>query len=68
MERFTSRTHISWWEHSSHFRLIRRGVPSVSVVLQLVYNILCCKQRVSSAPPGKEDTSSPRFSSADYVF
>jgi len=27
-------------EHSSHFRLIGRGVPSVSVVSQLVYNFL----------------------------
>jgi len=35
------KSHISWWEHSSHFRLIGRGVPSVSVVSQLVYNFLC---------------------------
>jgi len=34
------KSHISWWEHSSHFRLIGRGVPSVSVVSQLVYNFL----------------------------
>jgi len=33
--------HISWWEHSSHFRLIGRGVLSVSVVSQLVYEFLC---------------------------
>jgi len=35
------KSHISWWEHSSHFRLIGRGVPSVSVVTQLVYKFLC---------------------------
>jgi len=35
------KSHISLWEHSSHFRLIGRGVPSVSVVSQLVYNFLC---------------------------
>jgi len=35
------KSHISWWEHSSHFRLIERGVPSVSVVSQLVYKFLC---------------------------
>jgi len=35
------KSHISWWEHSSHFRLIGRGVPSVSVVSQLVYKFLC---------------------------
>jgi len=34
------KSHMSWWEHSSHFRLIGRGVPSVSVVSQLVYNFL----------------------------
>jgi len=38
---FTSNTHNSLWEHSSHFRLIGRGVPSVSVVSQLLYNFLC---------------------------
>jgi len=32
-------SHISWWEHSSHFRLIGRGVPR-SVVSQLVYKFL----------------------------
>jgi len=32
---------VSLWEHSSHFRLIGRGVPSVSVVSQLVYKFLC---------------------------
>jgi len=31
------KSHISWWEHSSNFRLIGRGVPSVPVVSQLVY-------------------------------
>jgi len=36
--RFTSSSHISLWEHSSHLRLIGRDVPSVSVVSQLVYN------------------------------
>jgi len=30
---FYFKSHISLWEHSSHFRLIGRGVPSVSVVL-----------------------------------
>jgi len=35
------KSHISWWEHSSHFRLIGRGVPSVSVISQLVYKFLC---------------------------
>jgi len=30
------KSHISLWEHSSHFRLIGRGVPSVSVVSQLM--------------------------------
>jgi len=35
------KSHISWWEHSSHFRPIGRGVPSVSVVIQLVYKFLC---------------------------
>jgi hypothetical protein len=40
-EGFTSKSHISLWEHSSHFRLIGRGVPSVSVVPQLMYKFLC---------------------------
>jgi len=40
-ERFTSKSHISLSEHSSHIRLIGRGVPSVSVVSQTVYNFLC---------------------------
>jgi len=31
----------SLWEHSSHFRLIGRGVPSMSVVSQLMYKFLC---------------------------
>jgi len=31
------KSHNSLWEHSSHFRLIGRGAPSVSVVSQLVY-------------------------------
>jgi len=35
------KSHISLWEHSSHFRLIGRGVPSVSVVSQLMYKFLC---------------------------
>jgi len=35
------KSHISLREHSSHFRLIGRGVPSVSVVSQLVYKFLC---------------------------
>jgi len=35
------KSHIFWWEHSSHFRLIGRGVPSVSVVSLLVYKFLC---------------------------
>jgi len=35
------KSHISLWEHSSHFRLIGRGVPSVSVVSQLMYEFLC---------------------------
>jgi len=35
------KSHISWWEHSSHFRLIGRGVPSVSVVSPLVYKFFC---------------------------
>jgi len=35
------KSHISVWEHSSHFRLIGRGVPSVSVVSQLMYKCLC---------------------------
>jgi len=34
-ERFTSESHVPLWEHSSHFRLIGRDVPSVSVVSQL---------------------------------
>jgi len=38
---FYFKFHISWWEHSSHFRPIGRGVPSVSVVAQLVYKFLC---------------------------
>jgi len=29
------KSHISLWEHSSHFRLIGRGVPSVAIVSQL---------------------------------
>jgi len=29
-----SKSHISWWEHSSHFRPAGRGVHSVSVVSQ----------------------------------
>jgi len=28
-ESFYFKSHISLWEHSSHFRLIGRGVPSV---------------------------------------
>jgi len=35
------KSHISLWEHSSHIRLIGRGVPSVSVVSQLLYKFLC---------------------------
>jgi len=35
------KSHISLWEHSSHFRLIGRGVPSVPVVSQLMYKFLC---------------------------
>jgi len=35
------KSHISWWERSSHFRLIGRGAPSVSIVSQLVYKFLC---------------------------
>jgi len=35
------KSHVSLWEHSSHFRLIGRGVPSVSVVSQLMYKFLC---------------------------
>jgi len=35
------KSHISLWEHSSNFRLIGRGVPSVSVVSQLMYKFLC---------------------------
>jgi len=35
------KSHISLWEHSSHFRLIGRGVPSESVVSQLMYKFLC---------------------------
>jgi len=35
------KSHTSGWEHSSHFRLIGRGVPSASVVSQLVYKFLC---------------------------
>jgi len=35
------KSHISLWEHSSHFRLIGRGVPGVSVVSQLMYKFLC---------------------------
>jgi len=34
------KSHISLWEHSSHFRLVGRGVPSVSVVSQLMYKFL----------------------------
>jgi len=33
------KSHISLWEHSSHFRLIGRGVPSVSIVSQLMYKL-----------------------------
>jgi len=35
------KSHISLWEHSSHCRLIGRGVPSVSIVSQLMYKFLC---------------------------
>jgi len=35
------KSHISLWEHSSHVRLIGRGVPSVSVVSPLMYKFLC---------------------------
>jgi len=35
------KSHISLWEHSSHFRLPGSGVPSVSVVSQLMYKFLC---------------------------
>jgi len=40
-ERCTSKSHVSLWEHSSHFRLVGRGVPGVSVVSQRVYIFLC---------------------------
>jgi len=30
------KSHVSLWEHSSHFRLIGRGLPSVSVVSQII--------------------------------
>jgi len=35
------KSHISLWEHPSHFRLIGRGVPRVSVASQLMYKFLC---------------------------
>jgi len=38
---FYFKSHISLWGHSSHFRLIGRGVPNVSVVSWLMYNFLC---------------------------
>jgi len=38
------KSHISLWEHTSHFKLIGRGVPSVCVVSQLVYNFLCSER------------------------
>jgi len=47
------KSHIFLWEHSSHFRLIGRGVPSVSVVSQLVYKFLCLASR-------KENPQAPK--------
>jgi len=38
------KSHISLWEHSSHFRLIGRGVPSVSVVSQLMFCLASPKE------------------------
>jgi len=35
------KSHVSLWEHSSHCRLIGRGVPSVSVFSLLMYKFLC---------------------------
>jgi len=35
------KSNISLLVHSSHSSLIVRGVPGVSVVSQLVYNLLC---------------------------
>jgi len=46
------KSHNSLWEHSSHFRLIGRGVPSVSVVSQLVY-------KFSVWPPPRKIPRSP---------
>jgi len=48
-------------EHSSHFRLIERGVPSVSDVSQLVYNFPClASPRVNpQVPIGKIRSQTP---------
>jgi len=43
-------THISEWEHSSHFRLIGRGVPSVSFIPQLAYDSLCLSSPREQSP------------------
>jgi len=56
------KSHISLWEHSSHFRLIGRGVPSVSVVSQLMYKFLCLglPQGKSPGPHVKDQELNPR--------
>jgi len=53
------KSHISLWEHSSHFRLIGRGVPSVSVVSQLMYKFLCLASPKEN-PHVKDQESNPR--------
>jgi len=55
------KSHISLWEHSSHFRLIGRGAPSVSVVSQLMYKLLCLglPQGKSPGPHVKDQELKP---------
>jgi len=49
-------THISLWEHSSHCKLIGRGVSCVSGVSQLVYHFFCLaspRGKISRSPYGR---------------
>jgi len=53
-ERYTSKSHISLWEHSSRFRLIGRGVPSVQI------SLFGLPQGKSPGPHMKNQESNPR--------
>jgi len=55
------KSHISWWEHSSRFRLIGRGMPSVSCFSAGVQiSLFGLPQGKSPGPHMKDQESTPR--------